>query len=71
MQDLLNVYTDTGLTVNVGKTKYVEVGSHRGMMANEHIQSVWKYIGGGGWRKFDNLYPSPYVVRVLKSIRLR
>ena len=29
---------DMGLVVNVGKTKYMEVGRHRGIMANEHIR---------------------------------
>jgi len=28
---------DVGLAVNTGKIKYMEVGCHRGMMANEHI----------------------------------
>jgi len=27
-----------GLAVNAGRTKYMEVGSHRDMMANEHIR---------------------------------
>ena len=29
---------DVGLAVNIGKTRYMEVGRHRGMMANEHIR---------------------------------
>ena len=35
---LLNACTDTGLAVNTGKTKYKEIGRHRGMSANEHIR---------------------------------
>ena len=27
-----------GLAVNTRKTKYVEIGGHRGMIANEHIK---------------------------------
>ena len=34
---LLNACKDIGLAVNTGKTQYLEVGGHRGMMANEHI----------------------------------
>ena len=34
---LLNAYKDIGLAVNLGKSKYMEVGQNRGMMANEHI----------------------------------
>ena len=29
---------DIGLAVNTGKTKYMEVGCYRGMMANGHIR---------------------------------
>ena len=35
---LPNACTDIGLTVNTGKTKYMEKGRHRGMIANEHIK---------------------------------
>ena len=38
MQVLLNTCKDIGLAVNTGKTKYMEIGSHRGMIANEHIK---------------------------------
>ena len=34
---LLNACKDTGLAVNIGKTKYKEVGCHRGIVTNEHI----------------------------------
>ena len=34
---LLDTYKDIGLAINTGKTKYVKVGRHRGMMAYEHI----------------------------------
>ena len=35
---LLNTCKDIGLAVNTGKTKYIEIGRHRGMIANEHIR---------------------------------
>ena len=35
---LLNACKDIGLAVNPGKTKYKEIGRHRGMIANEHIK---------------------------------
>ena len=34
---LLNACKDIGLAVNTGKTKYMELGRYRGMMAIEHI----------------------------------
>ena len=34
---LLNPCKDIGLAVNTGKTKYMEIGRHRGMIANKHI----------------------------------
>ena len=34
---LLNACKDIDLAVNVRKTKYMEVGRHRGMMAYQHI----------------------------------
>ena len=29
---------DIGLAVNIGKTKYMKIGRHRGMIANAHIK---------------------------------
>ena len=34
---LLNACKDIVLAVNTGKTKYMEIGRHRGMIANEQI----------------------------------
>ena len=34
----LNACKDIGLAVDIGKTKYMEVGRHQGMIANEHIR---------------------------------
>ena len=34
---LLNACQDISLAVNTGKTKYMEMGRHRGMIANSHI----------------------------------
>ena len=35
---LLNACKDIGLSVNAGKTKYMEIGRHQDVMANEHIK---------------------------------
>ena len=35
---LLNACNNIELTVNTGKTKYMEIGQHRGMIANDHIR---------------------------------
>ena len=43
---LLNACNDIGLAVNTGKTKYMEIGCHRGMIANEHIR-----IGSNSYEK--------------------
>ena len=51
---LLNACKDIGLAVNTGKTKYMEIGRHRGMIANEHVKigsnsyekvKTFKYLG--------------------------
>ena len=34
---LLNACKDIGSAVNTGKTKYMEIGRHQGMIANVHI----------------------------------
>ena len=36
---LLNDCKDNGLAVNTGKTKCMEIGRHRGIIANAHIGS--------------------------------
>ena len=51
---LLNACKDIGLEVNTRKTKYMEIGCYRGMIANEHIRissnsyeevKTFKYLG--------------------------
>ena len=51
---LLNSCNDTGLAAKIGKTKYIDIGRHRGIMANEHITvgsnsckkvKTFKYLG--------------------------
>ena len=51
---LFEACKDIGLAVNRRKTKYMEIGRHRGMIANEHIRigsnyyekvKVFKYLG--------------------------
>ena len=43
---LLNACKDIGLAVNIEKTKYMEIGRHRGIIANAHIK-----IGGNSYEK--------------------
>ena len=45
---LLNACKDTDLAANKGKTKYVEVGRHRGMRSNAHIK-----IGSNSYEKVE------------------
>ena len=40
---LLNACKGIGLAVNTGKTKYMEIGRHRGMIANKHIRISTNY----------------------------
>ena len=51
---LLTACKDIGLAVNIGKTKYMEIGRHRDMIANTHIKigsnsyekvKTFKYLG--------------------------
>ena len=51
---LLNACKGIGLAVNTGKTKYMEIGSYLGMVANEHVRicsnsyekvKAFKYLG--------------------------
>ena len=41
---LLNACKDIGLAVNIGKTNYMEIGRHRGVIANAHINKEPKYL---------------------------
>ena len=56
---LLNACKDIGLAVNTGKTRCMEIGRHRGVIANEHInfkiltgkptgRSLWGGLGVDG-----------------------
>ena len=38
---LLNACKDIDLAVNTGKTKYTEIGRHRGIMAYENIMEKY------------------------------
>ena len=46
----INACKDVDLAVNTGKTKYMEIGRHRDMIANENIR-----IGGNSYKKVKNL----------------
>ena len=45
---LLNACKDIGLAVNIGKTKYMEIGRYRGIIANTHIK-----IGSNSYEKVE------------------
>ena len=45
---LLNPCKDIDLVVNRRKTKYMEIGRHRGVIANEHIK-----IGSNSYEKVE------------------
>ena len=45
---LLNACKDIGLAVNIGKTKYMEIGRHQGMRANAHFK-----IGSNSYEKVE------------------
>jgi Reverse transcriptase (RNA-dependent DNA polymerase). len=47
---LLNACKDVDLALNTGKTKYMEVRHHQGIMANEHIK-----IGSSLYEKSENI----------------
>ena len=34
---VINAFRDIGLTLNIGKTKFIEVGRHRSIVTNEYI----------------------------------
>ena len=50
---LLNACRDIGLAVYTEKAKYMEIGRHQGMIANEHIR-----IGSNSYEKVKpfNIY---------------
>ena len=45
---LLNACNDIGLAVNTRENKYMEMGRHRGMIANAHIK-----IGSNSYEKVE------------------
>ena len=47
---LLIACKNIGLAVNIGKTKYMEIGCHRGIIANAHIK-----IGSNPMKKWKHL----------------
>ena len=59
---LLNACNDIGLAVNTEKTKYMETGRHRGMIANEHIK-----IGSNSYEKVKTF---KYLISLLTNQNL-
>ena len=47
---LLNACKDIGLAVKIRKTKYMEIGRHRGIIVNAHIK-----IGSNSYQKWKHL----------------
>ena len=47
---LLNACKDIVLAVNTGKTKFMEIGRHRGMIANAHLK-----IGSNSYENWKRL----------------
>ena len=45
---ILNACKDIGLAVNIGKTKYMEIGRHRGVIENALIK-----IGSNSYEKVE------------------
>ena len=45
---LLNACKNIGLAVNIGKTKYMEIERHEGIIANAHIK-----IGSNSYKKVE------------------
>ena len=50
---LLNACKDIGLAVNIGKTKYVEIGRHRRLIANESTVNSQVQCTTGSLGDFD------------------
>ena len=57
---LLNACKDIGLAVNTGKTKYMEIGRNRGMIANAHIK-----IRSNSYEKVETFSPVLSLERLL------
>ena len=46
--EVLNACKDIALVVNIGKSNYLEVGRHRGMIENAHIT-----VGSNSYEKLN------------------
>ena len=69
---LLNACKDIGLAVNIGKTKYMEIGHHRGMMANEHITlSISTYENVKTFKYLGSLLTNPNSIQEEIKCRLK
>ena len=60
---LLNACKNISLAVNIAKTKYMEKGRHRGMIANEHIK-----IGSNSYEKVKTFKYLDYLLPKMKIL---
>ena len=61
---LLNACKDIGLAVSTGKTKYMEIGRNRGVIANEHIK-----VGSNSYEKVKTFKYLVYSLTIQNSIQ--
>ena len=61
--ELLNACKDISLAVNTGKTKYMRLGRHQGLIANEHM------IGSNSYKKVKTFKYLSSLVTNLNSIQ--
>ena len=66
---LLNTCKDIVLAVITGKTNYMEVGRHRGMIANEQLRQVIILIRK--WKIFEYVFTNQNAIHEERKCRLR
>ena len=57
---LLNSCKDIGLAVNIGKTKYMEIGRYWGMIENAHIK-----IGSNSYEKVKTFKALYWLIKII------
>ena len=66
---LLNACKDIGLALNTGKTKYMEIGRHRGIIANDVMTGSNSYEKVKTFKYLDSLVTNQNSVK--KEIKCR